>query len=80
MSRSRPADSLRAYIAGRPRMFVRIDLHVREADFAAECRCGYLDGPAPRWAASAATAEEAIDQAAAAALDYWGWCQSVGHV
>jgi hypothetical protein len=61
-------------------MFVRIDLHVRETDFAAEVRAGYREGPAPIWGATAATADEAIERAAAAALDYWGWRQSVGHV
>ena len=76
----RSADSLRSYIAARPDMFVRIDLYVRAEDFAAECRCGYRAGPAPVWAGQGATAEAAIERAAGAALDYWGWRQQVGHV
>lgn len=76
----RSADSLRAYVATRPRMFVRIDLHVRPDDFAAEVRCGYREGPAPVWGGQGATAEEAIERAAMLALDYWAWRQAIGHV
>lgn len=34
-------------------MFARIDLHVRKADFAAEVRAGYREGPAPVWGSAA---------------------------
>lgn len=74
------ADRLRAYIAQRPLMFLRIDLHVRETDYAAEVRAGYREGPAPVWGGQGETADLAIERAAGAALDYWGWRQSVGHV
>jgi len=76
----RSADSLRVYVAARPDMFVRIDLHIRADDFAAEVRCGYRAGPAPVWGGQGATADEAIERAARLALDYWGWRQAIGHV
>lgn len=70
------SDALRAYIAARPFMFLRIEVGF-EGDLAvADVRCGYREGPAPWWRAKASEGGDAIERAAYHALNYWAWRQT----
>lgn len=73
------SDALRAYIAARPFMFLRIEVGFEGEQAVADVRCGYREGPAPWWQARAPEGGDAIERAARHALDYWGWRQSVRH-
>jgi hypothetical protein len=73
------SDALRAYIAARPDMFVRVEVSFQGELAVADVRCGYTAGPAPWWQAKAPEGADAIERAACHALDYWAWRQSIGH-
>jgi hypothetical protein len=73
------ADSLRTYVARRPEMFLRVEISFECHHAVADVRCGFRAGPAPWWRERAVEGGEAIERAAAHALDYWGWRQATRH-